>query len=259
MAEYPHMLSRNLLQEASSTTLSFTEDSVYRVTHLTDRSRQSQCWGSASDPLWIRWNFASAVEMDTFVLDKGFTLTGATVKFQHSADGSSFTDVVSLSSLDNTAVYWRTFTAVSKQYWRLYITGLTAVPKITNVWGGSRISLTFGPYGDFDPWATEVIGDGTSGAAGAFQFTKRYNRRMLAAGFENLTDSMYTLIKQWKSEAGDDGKNFWWLSYPTTFVSDYTDSDYFPVYYNTQGGRVSFPFSQGESVRHGTIEAYEAL
>lgn len=259
MAEYPHILSKNLLQDADSTSLSFTEDSVHRVTHLTDRSRQSSWWGSGTGTHTITWNYSSAQEMDTFVLDKNFTLTGATIYFQHSADGVSFTNVVTISGLDSDDTYWRTFTAVSKQYWRLRITGLTAAPKIANLWAGKRIELTFGPYGEFDPWASEVVGDGATGTSGGHQYTRRYIRRVLRANFEHLNDTKYALMKQWRTEAGDLGYNFWWLAYPTTRAGDPTDSDYYPVYYNTQGGSVTFPFALGESTRHGSIEASEVL
>jgi len=259
MAEFPHILSQNLLQDAGSTSLSFTEDSVHRVTHLTDRSRQSSWWGSGTSVHTITWNFASAQNMDTFVLDKGFTLSGATVYFQHSTDGVSFTNVVTISGLDSGDTYWRTFTAISRQYWRLRITGLTAQPKIPNVWAGKRIELTFGPFGEFDPWASEVVGDGTTGTGGGQQFTRRYIRRVLRASFEGLNTTRYAFLKSWRDQAGDLGYNFWWLTYPTTRANSPTDSDYFPIYYNTQGGMVSFPFAQSEAMRHGSIEASEVL
>ena len=259
MSEFPHILSQNLLQEASSTSLSFTEDSVHRVTHLTDRSRQSSWWGSGTAIHTITWNFGAAQEMDTFVLDKGFTLTGATVILQHSTDAVSFTNVVSISGLDSDNTYWRMFTAVSKQYWRLRITGLTAQPKISNLWAGKRIELTFGPFGPFDPNETEIVGDGTTGTGGGQQFARRYTRRVLSANFEHITDTQYLLIKSWRDQAGDLGKNFWWLTYPDTRADAPTNSDYFPVYYNTQGGGVSFPFAQSDAQRRGSINANEVL
>ena len=259
MAEFPHILSANMLEDADSTTLSFTEDSIHRVAHLIDRSRQSSWWGSGTAVHTITWNFSGAVEMDTFVLDKNFTLDGATVRLQWSTDAVNFTTVVTISGLDSDVTYWRTFTAVTKQYWRLRITGLTAQPKIPNLWAGKRIELTFGPFGPFDPQASEVVGEGTEGTGGGGQYTRRFTQRVLRADFRHLTDAKYALIKSWRDQAGDTGKNFWWLTFPSTRAGDPTNSDYFPIYFNTRGGSVTFPFQQAQSTRQGSIDANEAL
>ena len=196
------------------------------------------------------WAFTAPVQADTFVLDKNFVLTGSvTVYLQYAAaSGGPWSTAVTINAPDSAVIYWREFTAQTKQWWRLRITGLTAAPEIFNVWLGKRIDLTFGSYGDFDPKEEEVIGDAAEGASGGFQWTQRFRRRRLRADFQNLTDTQFALIEQWWTEAGRDGKNWWWLTYPTSEPTD-------PLYLNCQGAARKFAFNH--AVRYGILEAVE--
>lgn len=257
MSEFPHILAQNKLEEADS--VSFTdgsgnalsEDENYPLAFLTDRNRGSLWKGVAGESEQrVTWFFSAAVELDTFVLDKGFTLEGgsATIYFQHSANGTDWTTVVTISGLSNNLIYWRTFIAVSRQYWRIRITGLSAKPQIFNLWAGKRIELTFGPYGEFDPYQEEKIGEMVAGAGGSSQWVFRFKRRVLQAEFANLTDAKYDLLALWWTQAGAEGKNWWWLTYPTSEATD-------PLYLNDGGAMKRFPFSQ--TVRHGILTADE--
>ncbi len=252
MSEFPHILSRNLLQEAATVSSSVAQDAIYRLAHLTDRSRLSEWRGvSGTAQQIVQWNFAAPVQIDTFVLDRGFTLTGSVVVyFEHSADGVNWTAAVTINAPATASIYWRTFTAVTKQYWRLRITGLSAAPVIQNVWGGKRIELTFGPDGDFDPDEKENIGDPSDGLTGGFQWSQKYTRRVLNVDFDNLTDTKYTLIRQWITEAAEDGLNWWWLTYPSSAPTD-------PLFLNGRGMAIRFPIRS--SVRYGSITASEVL
>ena len=253
--EKPHILAQNLLQEADSVSSSVSQDAVYRLVHLTDRSRQSQWHGvSGTAEQIITWYFSSAKEMDTFVLDRGFTLTGATIYFQHSANGSSWTTLFSISALDSDSIYWRTFTAVSKQYWRLKITGLTAKPIITNVWAGKRLELTLAPTGEFDPYLEEPVGESAQGTSGGFQRTHHFTRRVLVAEFAGIQASDYTPFASWWSQAGREEKNWWWLTYPTSESTD-------PLFLNCEGAtrRFSYDARVSSDFRSAVIEAYEVL
>ncbi|MEA1996153.1 MAG: hypothetical protein U9N45_00875, partial [Gemmatimonadota bacterium] len=105
-----------------------------------------------------------------------------------------------------------------------------------------------GSAGDFDPYEEELVGEPVHGAGGGFQWTQRFSRRVLRAGFDNLTDSQYALLQNWWSQAGRDGKNWWWLTFPATEPSD-------PLYLNCEGQTKRFAFSN--SVRYGSLEARE--
>ena len=82
MAEFPHILACNALSQAvvSSTVI---EDPVFRLVHLTDRSRLSKWsgpWSGYETTQEIRWSFSTdqvcaggvGENLDTFVLDRSF-------------------------------------------------------------------------------------------------------------------------------------------------------------------------------------------
>ena len=158
---------------------------------------------------------------------------------------------------DDDDIYWRTFTSQTKQYWRLRITGLTARPKIPNFWAGARIELDMGPTGDFDPDEEEVIGEPAHGTSGGFQWTHRFRRRVINAEFRDVNDTQFADITSWWEQAGREGENWWWLTYPDTRAASPTDSDYYPVYVNCEGTARRWPYST--TVRSGAIRAFEVI
>lgn len=271
MADYPDLLCANLIQAYSAVYLrnsantALTEDTVYRLTHLTDRARGS-CWKGATgvSEQRIVWDMGSTITCDTVVLDKGFTLTGCThVYVEHcatdaSSDGS-WTEAKDISSPDNASVYWYRFTAATKRWWRIRLISLTAQPVIQNFWLGKHIQLTFGPQ-SIDPYAAESVGSSVVGASGGTQQVPRYSRRFFRAFFQDLKDNEYDLLMGTSSVGGlwtqawEDRKNWWWLQWPGKQDDDVTDSDYFPLYLNCRGTPKDFPF---DTTRSGVVEAWE--
>jgi hypothetical protein len=238
---------------------------VYRITHLTDRSRLSK-WQGRPDKAVQRlvWSFTDgARQIDTLVLDRNFDITGAvpaiTLQYADSGTGpwttarkSNGVDDVILSSPDSASIHWIALTPQTRQHWSILIQGLTDMqrpPSVFNLWLGKRIELTFGPSGAFDPYEEETVGENVHGAAGGYQRVHRYRRRVLRAGFDNLTDSQYELIDQWWQQAGREGKNWWWLTWPESRPED-------PLYLNCESGVKRFGLYRG-ATRSGTIEAWE--
>lgn len=270
MADYPDLLCANLIEDydaveyRNSSETVLTEDTVYRLTHLTDRSRNS-CWkGSATESEQrIVWDMGSGetITADTFIIDSGFTLTGcSSLVVQHSSDDSSWSDALTYTSPATAVVYWKAFTSATKRYWRVRLVGLTAQPIIQNLWIGKRIDLTFGPQ-SVDPYAAESVGSDVDGASGGTQTVPRYSRRFFRASFEGLTDTEYDLLMGTSSVGGlwtqawKDRKNWWWLQWPGTQDDDVTDSDYFPLYLNCRGTPKDFPLYTTR--RSGMVEAWE--
>ncbi|MEA2064393.1 MAG: hypothetical protein U9P14_11885 [Gemmatimonadota bacterium] len=256
MAEYPHILAANAIENASHTLengagTGLAEDPVYRLAHLGDRSRLSKWRGHSSNQVQrVKWLFGEPVQCDTFVLDKNFNFNpGATLKLQHSADGSTWTTALTLEDLQSDSIYWRSFTDTARPLWSILIEGLTCAPGIFNLWLGKRIELNFGPSGNFDPYEEETVGENVHGASGGFQRVHRYRRRVFRAFFENLIDSQYCLLGQWWQEAGCEGKNWWWLTWPESEPGD-------PLYLNCEGTARRFGFYRG-SARSGEIAAWE--
>ena len=266
MAEFPQILAKNIFENATVGGAGFTEHPIYKIEYIGDRSRMSKWQGSSVSSIQrIIWSIIGGAQtVDTFVFDRNFDLTGqipkVTLQYADSAAGpwtaakkeDGFTDMI-LSAPDSSRVYWQPLEPLTKGHWSLLLEGLSGMqrpPSIFNVWLGSRIELSFGPYGDFDPSEEEVVGEPVHGAAGGFQWTQRFRRRVLRAGFENLTDSQCELLDRWWSEAAGAGKNWWWLSFPQSAPDD-------PLYLNCEGSARRFAFVN--SVRHGVIEAREVI
>lgn len=262
MAEYPHILAANALEQAALSS-NVAEDPVFRLVHLADRSRLSKWvgpWSGSQSVQEVRFSFTdeqvapdgAAAALDTFVLDRSFVLSpGATLSLECATSsnyGSGLETLVTLSNLDNAQTYWRQIPARSRRWWRLRLSGLSAAPHLFNLWLGRRIELTFGPTGEFDPFEEEIVGEPVHGALGGFQWTQRYRRRVLKAGFENLNEARYSLIERWWREAGRDGLNWWWLTWPASRPDD-------PLYLNCEGA--SRRFALAGSLRSGTLEARE--
>ena len=152
MAEFPHILAKNHLEDATVSLAEdeggapLAEDSVYRLVHLADGSRLSKWYeNDYAEGIRATFAFSSAVEADTWVLDKNFVIPGAsaTVELQYSDDGIDWTGNVAdtiPATLDSSTIYWRTFTARTKPYWRIRLTSLTGPVSVFNLWLGKGSS-----------------------------------------------------------------------------------------------------------------------
>ncbi|MBW7996016.1 MAG: hypothetical protein FVQ81_05465 [Candidatus Glassbacteria bacterium] len=264
MAEYPHILAENFLENATVSKEGFTENPVYKIEYISDLSRMSKWQGGNSATQRLIWTLVDGPRWaDTFVFDRNSDITGSSpsVGLYHAdSAGGPWTQVkldddsdLVINQPDSDTIYWKTLTPVEARCWSVLLQGLdgmTRTPSIFNVWLGSRIELTFGPFGDFDPYEEEVTGESLHGASGGFQWTQRFRRRVLRAAFENLTDSQYGQLSVWWNQAAARGKNWWWLSFPTSEPGD-------PLYLNCEG--MAHRFAVTSAVRHGIIEAWEVL
>ncbi len=265
MAEYPHILAGNILEDATVSGEGFTEHSVYKIEYAADLSRMSKWQGSdSSTSQRLVWTLADGPgTVDTFVFDRNSDITGSSprVSLHHAASAAgpwtpvklaSGADVV-INSPDSGTIYWNELTSVQDRCWSVLLEGLdgmTRPPSIFNLWLGNRIELAFGPHGDFDPYEEEITGESMHGASGGFQWTQRYRRRVLRAAFENLTDSQYSQLASWWNTAAARGGNWWWLSFPQSEPQD-------ALYLNCEG--MAHRFASNRAVRHGTIEAWEVI
>lgn len=263
MPEFPHLLVKNVLEEAQIG-YDKAEDPVYVLTNLTDLSRLSKWEGADDTPQHVTFTFdVPGVDADTFILDRNFNIPGGSGRHlyvQHSANGVDWNDTV--VDLNNAAlaevdyIHWKTFTKVeNKPYWRLRFIGLTGPPEIYNVWLGERLELPVGPAGDFDPYEEQSQDQLNQNPLGGTQNLHYFSRRILSAWFRNLTDAQMAYFQSWWSNAGKLGKPWWWLTYPTTYVSYPYEDDYQPLYLISAGARRSFPFNR--AARGGSIEGIE--
>ena len=256
--DYPEILAKNELEDG---TVSYdaTEDDVYIAAHVADRGRLTKFVGEDTATQRITFVLTAAQEVDTFVFDKNFVITGgsANVALQWSTGNSpyswnTFANITDFS--DNTLPQWKTDTAVTKQYWSLYFTNLTAAPTVFNVWAGKRIALTTSPQGDFDPYNAESIDAELSNPYGVSHSVHRANKAILDAGFAGLTPTHMTDFESWWTDAGKLGLPWWWLFAPDAYAAA-ASSTTAPLYILSPGARRNFPFSR--ALRTGNLSGRE--
>src|SRR3990172_1936868 len=251
MAETPLMLANNVYRNGTLTVTS--EDTSYPKTNLIDNARFTKWKATSSATQNIQIQLAAANQrlVDTLIIDTGHNLlaAGASITFQRSTNGSSWTDLVA-SVAATAGIIVKRFTAAPYAYYRLHITGATVIPELIQLWAGASFSLTRAPKVPFDPdmAETEIIKTVTEG--GVPQHSKKYTRRKISADWSFIETAFYTNFSQWWTDTGQGSRPFWWILEPDT---DPTDAQFMildnPVF--------AFP-SQG-SFRTGDFDAVEVL
>lgn len=91
------------------------------------------------------------------ILNHNLYTIGATVKIQHSDDGSSWVDIYSLQVVSDKAIL-KLFNenSVSAAYWRIEISGATAAPEIAVLMMGVKLEFPYPPSSPVIP-KTETI------------------------------------------------------------------------------------------------------
>lgn len=258
MPDYPEVLAQNILEDCS-VSYDATEDAIYKAQYVANRSRLSKFTGADTTPQHIVFDYGSAVSVDTFVLDREFVITGGSSQLllQYSDNGADWTSLITLTKAgdlaDNSIPVWKTFTAESHRYWRLRLTGLTAAPTIYNAWLGTRIQMTTGPYGPFDPWAEESADNLTRTPGGAAQVSHRYSKRTHRSEWRTLIDSQAALLTTWWTQARKYGRPWWWLMWPDSYSSNTTL--YQPVMFVSPSGGREMPLEP--TTRSTVIEGIE--
>lgn len=247
--DYPDILAENFLEDGTVTLTGSAEDAVFKAQYAVNRSRVSKFVGDSTDPQAIKIDLGAADSANTFVLDKGWVITGgsATLKVQWSDNETDYTTVATLTAASqlaaNTLPVWETFTAANHRYWRILLEGHTAAPTIFSVWLGTRIQLNIGPFGPFDPLLEKSVDVDLRTPAGAGQIVHRYRKRELQASFEILTDTLKADLTLVWTQAVQDGKPFFWLWKPADYASA-QNSVTAPVLYLSPNGAHDYPISR---------------
>lgn len=256
--DYPDVLSQNVLEDCT-VTYDSVEDAIYKAQYVANRSRLSKFVGEDTTPQHIVFDYGAAVSVDTFVLDRNFVITGASSQLllQYSDNNVDWTTLLTLTKAGDLATasipVWKIFTAESHRYWRLRMTGLTAAPTIYSVWLGTRLQLTMGPYGAFDPWAEVSEDVELTNPSGVTQMVHRYSKRTHHSEWRNLIDSQATFLNTWWTQARKQGKPWWFLMWPGSLSGDPTT--YQPVLFVSPSGGRSMPFDP--TTRSTTIDGVE--
>jgi hypothetical protein len=202
------------------------------------------------------------------VLDKSFIINGtyaqALIQYYSAdnlyPDGGSWVTALTMTKAgdlaSNSLPLWKPISQVSRRYWRLRLTGLEAAPHIFNLWLGQRIELTFFPAGTFDPWKEQSVDQLEVAVAGGTQNVHRYSGRMLEVPFDDLSDAQVAQLDSWWSNAGKQGKAWWFLWLPDAYAAA-PSASLAPVYLISPNAVRSFPFYR--SIRSGSIDGQEML
>lgn len=118
----------------------------------------------------LTFQFSSAVSADYFGLYRhNLGTVGASVKLQHSPDGSTWTDAFTAVTPDDNEIVLQTFTSASKTYWRIrFDLGSSAVSMFVGIVAfGPRLTTQYGmPAGFVAPRhgrATQILNNKTEG------------------------------------------------------------------------------------------------
>ncbi len=85
-------------------------------------------------------------------------LGAVTVEFAHSPDDITYTTVVAAFVVTDNRIIARTFTQVSRRFWRLRLTRAAAfIPSIGETQWGQRVEVPKGVRADYDPIAETVM------------------------------------------------------------------------------------------------------
>jgi len=155
-------------------------------------------------------------------------LRGATLTFQHSPLGSVWTTVFTVTPSDDLVIF-RSFTQVSKRFFRARITGAAAAVAIGQLQWGTKVEMPYGMASGFDPLAERSeLGFNGSQTGNIVGSVHRFTERRAALRFP-LVESTFvdgTTLGQfrefWDNHAGI-GKPFfvsWNAGNPGSFEKD---------------------------------------
>jgi len=245
MAETPIILAKNIWLNASAAADYGHDDfPAYRIS---DGHRGSK-WESTQDGTQ-KVDFVvpdeDVIQVEAFVLDRGFVLTGATVVVKGAANAAFTQSVVTVATLndpDPEQIHLVIFeTPTTKKYWRIEINGVTVTPIIFNAGIFPVIDLGMNPVSPFDPQRKIIVIEKFESGGGADQLHVRREKREVRADYPRMSDALYGKIIQAFDDAGDNP--IWWFFRPESDEHDgvygFIESERdFPIVNNFRDGEV---------------------
>ena len=245
MAETPIILAKNIWLNASANPDYEHDDfPAYRIS---DGNRGSKWESTQSGTQKVDFVVPDddVIEVNAFVLDRGFVLTGATVVIKGSANAGFTLSVVTVATLNNPdpeKIHLVIFeTPATKKYWRIEITGVTATPIIFNAGIFPEIDLGVNPVSPFDPQRKIMTIEKFESGGGTDQIQVRREKREVRADYPRMSDALYGKIIQAFDGAGDNP--VWWFFRPVSETHDgvygFIESERdFPIVNNMRDGEI---------------------
>lgn len=165
--EKPYILYDNRLDDGTPTAT--TTASGYSVLNLSDWRSYTYWKAGSTATQYITVDAGSAKAADSLaIISHDLFTRGASISVECSSDNFGADITVALAAFAPTSdkAIFKTFTSISKRYWRLKITGLTAACFMGILVIGAR--LTFNRYltEEFDPIGEEPVGESLESVQG---------------------------------------------------------------------------------------------
>ena len=135
------ILYRNILESATVTAT--TEDSDYPKWRLHDRDVGKLYKGTstASHTIQVDQGEVATYDVDTLIIPDGHNLLGATLYWQHSPAGSSWTEMVDFWAGATGLIIKEATGSQDKRFWRFICSSPIAIPEMPELWMGEQMEL----------------------------------------------------------------------------------------------------------------------
>ena len=134
------LLYKNILE--AGTVAVTNENSDYPKWRLHDRDIGKLFKGTGTADHTIHVDCGAAVEVDTLIIPAGHNLTGgAQLDWEHSPDDAAWTDMATAWAGAAGLISKEAGASQDKQYWRLVLTSLAAIPEIPELFIGLKLDL----------------------------------------------------------------------------------------------------------------------
>lgn len=194
-SDYPFTHARIGYQTITRTgTLTASTAAALHPAYAAGLPNTYESWLGTAVPSWLQCDNGSPADVDyCAIAAHNLGTLGNTFKFQHSADGSSWTDATpELTVPDNTPIMVF-FGEVSARYWRLQILS-GASPKIGVWYAGKSLAMQRAIYSGHTPITLSRMTVVRSNMSEGGQFLGRYIVRTgveTTASFQHLTAAWY--------------------------------------------------------------------
>lgn len=215
--EKPYILYDNRLDDGTPTAT--TTASGYSVMNLNDWRSYTYWKPSSTATQYITIDCGSAKSADSLaIFNHDLNTRGASISVECSSDNFATDVTVALASFapSNDRPIFKTFTSISKRYWRLKITGLTAACYIAILDIGVRITFERYLLEGFDPADETVKGESTDNITGSLLGSVlAYREKGVSFKLRLLTDSWFnnTFYPAWSNHLSLLKPFFWEWNY----------------------------------------------
>jgi len=184
----PIILAENILENATLTATDTEEG--YDVNNLKDRRRYTFWKAESSGTIYITADCGENKTGDCLgIAGHNFGTNSIQITLQYSDDNTNWVDVISFTPSSDKPIL-KTFSSVSKRYWRLKLVSSSVAPILAVFFLGSKLQFPRYISGEFDPGPEEIIATTARSKAGYLLGSViRHTKITISVDFRNLTDT----------------------------------------------------------------------